>query len=187
MTVIVALEADGRVHVGTDSYVGTEEDRDRGVDPKWFELGSGAVLAAYAGDLRAAQVTRHHAKVRAPTTREREDPERYLTRVVVPGVRRALDGEGALARSPSSGESMGAELVLAFAGRAWVVQADFSLVRSARGYIAAGAGCYAALGALAALRAAHPRMAPPQMVMAALRAAEECHPQVSGPFYACVR
>ena len=168
MTCLVALEREGRVWVGSDSFLGTDDVRDVGDRPKWFRRSG--VFVGYAGSLRAAQVVENFA-----TFRRRDNGEAdlaYRVGGVAAGCRKALNA----ARVRLST----AEFLLAYRGRAYTLQNDYSVVRSSHGYVSIGAGSEIANGALAVLAEdADPR----EVIDKVLRAAERHSTKVGGRFH----
>lgn len=169
MTVLVGLEHGGRVWLGSDSFSGTDTSRDLHPGPKWFRVG-GAAVVGFAGAYRPAEVLRHHVKVRPP--RPGEDPHAYLVTELVAAFRVQCRARGVSTRD--------AEFLVAFRGHLYRLQNDFSVVPTARGFDAIGAGEDYALGALAALT---PTERPGRTIRRALTAAAHVCPQVSAPFY----
>jgi len=168
MTCLVALEREGRVWVGSDSFLGTDDVRDIIDRPKWFRRSG--VLVGYAGSLRAAQVVENFASFR-----RRENGEAdltYLVGVVAAAFRKALNVSRV---RPST-----SEFLLAYRGKAYTLQNDYSVVRSSHGYVSIGAGSEVANGALAVLsEEADPR----GVIEKALRAAERHSTKVGGRFH----
>jgi ATP-dependent protease HslVU (ClpYQ) peptidase subunit len=165
MTCLVALERGGRVWVGSDSFLGTDDIRDNIDHPKWFRRSG--VLIGYAGSLRAAQVVENFADFRK---RERGEPELcYLVGVVALAFRKALNASRVRLSTT--------EFLLAYRGKAYVLQNDYSVVRSSHGYTAIGVGAELANGALSVLAE---NMDARDVVERALRAAERHSTKVGG-------
>lgn len=157
--------------LGSDSFSGTDTSRDLHPGPKWFRVGgpSGAVVG-FAGAYRPAEVLRHHVHVRTP--RPGEDPHAYLVTELAAAFRVQCR-----ARSTSTRD---VEFLVALRGHLYRLQSDFSVVPTARGFDAIGAGEDYALGALAALT---PTGQPGRTLRRVLAAAAHVCPKVSAPFY----
>lgn len=167
MTCLVAIERAGRVWVGCDSFLGTDDVRDVVDRPKWFRRSG--VLVGHAGSFRAAQVVEHGADFRR---REKGEPEQaYLVGVVACSFRKALNAARVRLRT--------AEFLLAYRGKAYALQNDYSVVRSSHGYVTIGAGSDVANGAMAVLHEGDAREA----VTRALAAAERHSTKVGGRFH----
>jgi len=165
MTVVVAVESPGGVLVGCDAFVGNADSRDVTVAPKWWRRAG--LLIAYAGDILVPQVA-----ACAPARFRRrvlESDADFVTRYA-----RALR-EIHRERRVSFGQT---DYLIAYRDGAYLVQSDATVVRSAHGYAAIGAGEDFALGSLATSEG-RPPMA---RVTAALEAAERHATQVARPW-----
>lgn len=168
MTCLVAFERAGRVWVGSDSFLGTDDVRDIIDRPKWFRRSG--VFVGYAGSFRAAQVVENFATFRK---REKGEAElEYLIGVVASAFRKALNA--ARVRPTAT------EFLLVYRGKAYRLQDDYSVVRSSHGYATIGAGSEIANGALAVLSDA---LDPKSIVERALQAAERHSTKVGGRFH----
>lgn len=168
MTCLVALEHSGRVWVGSDSFLGTDAVRDLPDRPKWFRRSG--VFVGYAGSLRAAQVVENFATFRR---RERGEADlAYLVNVVAEGFRKALNVSRVRLNTAS--------FLLAYRGRAYALQDDYSVARSSYGYLCIGAGAEIANGALAVL----PQTEDPKSIITqAIAAAERHSTKVGGRYH----
>lgn len=171
MTCVVGLEDKGVVWLGSDSYLGADDYRDILDRPKWFR--KGPLVFAYAGDFRAAQILEHAILIRQP--RKGEKQLSFLTNAVA---RAMQDGMNVHGVHRNNGE-IGAGFLLVYGGLLYIVQEDFSVVRSRRGYAALGAGANYALGAIAALKN---RLPPRECLTEALQHSAEWSPKVCKPF-----
>lgn len=165
MSLVLAVEGADGVHVGCDSFIGTSSLRDLTDGPKWF-WHSRELLVGYVGDLRAAHVAALAPRTRH--TRAEEDVD-YLRRVA--DVLRQTHGARAVELAK------GTSFLMAYRGRCYEMQFDYSVFRNGLGYTAIGAGADVALGALAAT----PDMPPPERVKLALEVAVRHCPQVAAP------
>ena len=153
MTVVVAIEHEGRVWVGCVSEITAGDSVEPSAEPMWWRA-RGGVLVGYAGDVRAAHVAHQaHALQHAP----REDVLAYVVRL-------AQRTRAALRREHIATDAV--ELLVAVRGRAYSVSGG-AVSRGEHGYTAIGSGASVALGALAATDGQEPR----SRVLAALRAA----------------
>lgn len=169
MTCVVAVEHGGRVWMGSDSFMGSEQSRDTLDQPKMFRVGTG-LLVGFAGAFRAAQLAQYGLTVRQRRSGELEMA--YLVTAVAKSLQKAH-------RDACLPGASRADFLIALAGKVYTLQEDYSVLRSAHGYAAIGAGCDVALGALAVLS---PELSPRKRVEAALAAAAKHHPQVAPPF-----
>lgn len=176
MTCIVGLEAQGRVWLGSDSYAGSDVNKDILDRPKWFK--KGALTFAFAGSFRAAQVVEHHVVI--PAIKRNENHLSYIVMVVAKSLRKGLEEGGATIRKSGTPEGTETTFLLAFQGKLYLVQEDYSIVRSQRGFAAIGTGADFALGSMAALKS---RLSPKDAVLESLKHSAEWCPQVSAPFY----
>lgn len=173
MTAVCGIEHPEGVWLGTDSFIGNESIRDVTDRPKWFYRGR-YLLVAYAGALRGAQV----ASLAPPTRRQRlnEADQDYLVRAVVESIRQAHKSYEV--QKPADD---GTDYLIGYNGCLYMMQDDYSILRSKHGYAAIGVGQDMALGALAALQGEP--LEPKVMIERALRAAARHCPQVGPPFH----
>jgi ATP-dependent protease HslVU (ClpYQ) peptidase subunit len=175
MTCLVAVEHEDGVFVGADSFLGDDTSKDLVDRPKWFYRGR-KLLVAYCGDLRAAQVAQYGTKPRRQ--RANEDDQAYIVRSVADAVRQAHKTFEVAPENED--EAFVFSYLVAYNGRIYTIQNDYSVVRSSHGYAATGAGADVALGALAAL---YGTVSPKECVLRALKAATRHCPQVAAPFH----
>ena len=168
MTCIVAMERKGSVWLGSDSFLGHDDHRDAMDRPKWFSRGD--MTFGYAGSFRGAQVVERFAQFRR---RHRNEGETHYMMYVAEAVRKTYVASDVKLKSRS-------DFVVIYAGKVYVLQDDFSILRSDYGYAAIGAGASFAYGALAALQE---RLEPAQAVRKALEVAARHCPQVGSPFH----
>jgi ATP-dependent protease HslVU (ClpYQ) peptidase subunit len=173
MTCIVALESEGKVYLGSDSFLGTGVIRDVIDTPKFFVKDD--LVIAYAGGVRPAQLVEHDLKVRK--RRKNESDMTYLINVVVESIKKALERHGV----PTQPDKSETDFIIVYQHKIYVLQGDFSLVRSNLGFAAIGVGQDYAYGALTILSKLQiPSQTKVQM---ALEAAEKMCPQVCAPFH----
>lgn len=172
----MAIECgDGRVVIGTDSFIGTYESKDSIDSPKVFRVGPIAI--AYAGGMRVPQLLQHTLKV----PRYSEKNASLWTVSLAEQVRQLLVEHGAVGTSSEDGHTNAAEMLICVKGKVYLLQGDFAVFRMQRGYAAIGAGAPYALGSLYSTQ---DLTDPVQRVRMALRAAGQFSPSVSEPFYA---
>lgn len=172
MTCIVAVEDAGAVVVGCDAFMGSDVERDLTDRTKWWRIGR--ALIAFAATFTIAQIA-ETSRVRAPS--KRELPRAYALHLA----RVWRNACAAVTRDEPA-------LLVALDGEAWVIQSDWSVVRSRYGYAALGYGAANALGALAATEGrtvearARLGLTIEERVRIALAASARHTTQVSAPF-----
>lgn len=178
MTCVVALEHSGVVYLGSDSFLGDAFIRDQISRPKFFQKGDRFVVA-FAGGLRGAQIVEHGLKFRK--MKKNEDEEAFLVTEVSKKIQAAFSKAGANIKDEGSVDTHDADFLIALNGKIFIIQDDYSVIRSRHGFASIGAGQDFALGALASLEkyVTDPRM----KIELALKAAADLSPQVCGPFH----
>lgn len=169
MTAIVAIEHGAGVLVACDSFLGNGAEADRIAEPKWWR--ASGILVAYAGDIKVPQLAAAAPKRLRHRAGEADAAfvQRYAEAL------RAIHRERHIALGHT-------DYLLAYRGRAYVAQGDASLVRSAFGYAAIGAGYRRALTALALSCAREPALAPQERALAVLAAVAQHCPTVAPPW-----
>lgn len=180
MTCIVAIEHEGIVHLGSDSFLGGAFTRDQLDRPKFFTKGPRFVIG-FAGGLRGAQIVEHDIVFRK--WRKTESEESYLVTEVAKKLQIAFKKVGASILDEGHVESHDSYFLVCINGRIFVIQEDYSVIRSRHGFAAIGAGQDFALGTLYSLEKWASKMPPKAKVQAALEVASEFSPQVCGPFH----
>lgn len=175
MTVCVGLEHDGRVVIGTDSYIGNSDNKGSIDRPKVFRMGKVAI--AYAGGLRVPQILQHTLKV----PRYSEAKSSLWTVSLSEQVRRILVEHGAVGQNSDDGHTSSADMLIAVGGKVYTLQGDFAIFRVQSGYAAIGAGANYALGSL--FSSEH-LTDPVERVRLALMAAGQFSPSVCAPYWA---
>jgi ATP-dependent protease HslVU (ClpYQ) peptidase subunit len=178
MTCIVALEHEGVAYLGSDSFLGGAFIRDQIDRPKFFTKGVRFVVA-FAGGLRGAQIVQHDIKFRK--LRKGEDEEAYLVTEVSKKLQVGFTKAGANIKDEGQVDTHDATFLCCINGKIFVIQSDYSIIRSTHGFSVIGAGQEYALGALAATRKS--KLSPHDKVKTALEVAAELSPQVCGPFH----
>jgi ATP-dependent protease HslVU (ClpYQ) peptidase subunit len=165
MTVIVALEEDGKVWMGSDSFIGDDSWRDVSDTPKHFIRGE--LLFGFAGDIHATQVVEDLVP---PRHKAGEDDYGYLKRVSA--AIRKLHEKNKLTEKPDFSGLIG------YRGKVYILFDDYGLHHSERGYAATGAGEQAACGALFAAKGREPKA----RILVALKAAATHSNAVCPPY-----
>lgn len=106
--------------------------------------------------------------------------DRWMRVTFVDAVRACFEAGGYL--RTKEGVQCGGTFVVGVHGRLFGIEDDFQVGELAAGYTAVGSGYLAALGALHALTDGRKRLSPPDVVLAALKAAEAHTTTVRGPF-----
>ncbi len=189
MSVIVAIvDAHGALWMGGDAagVDATSCDRTRLREPKLFRLALGTtgveVLIGFAGSPRIGQVLRYDLTL--PSIGDKEMPERYLTRALVPAVRATLAEHGVL-RADRGVDSLGeTALLIGLRGRVFVLDNDLAWSESEDPFAAVGAGAPYAKGYLAATdwRSAKGMPTPWGVLRGALTVAERFNAACGEPF-----
>lgn len=180
MTCIVAIEHEGTVHLGSDSFLGGAFTRDQLDRPKFFTKGPRFVIG-FAGGLRGAQIVEHDLSFRK--RRKGEDEESYLVTEVAHKLQTNFKKVGAAILDEGHVESHDADFLVCINGKVFVIQDDYSVIRSRHGFAAIGAGQDFALGVLGCLNSIESALDPQAKIKLALTVAAEFSPQVCGPFH----
>jgi len=177
MTCLVALEHEGISYLGCDSFMGNSFSRDQIDRPKFFTKGDRFVIG-FAGDIRGAQIVAHNLKFRKRKPNEEE--ESYLVTEVSKKLHTAFTKAGInLSEDPHN--DSGTCFLICLNGKIFVLQTNFSVIRSSHGYMAIGVGGDFALGALAAMESSN--LDPKEKVQKSLEIATNLSPQVCGPYH----
>lgn len=177
MTVIIALEneEDKKVYLGGDSYCSSGIILDKCDTPKVFKIGPFGV--GVCGSVKAEQIL---VKVLKQATKNkkkfsREWIENELTKLVW----KEMEKSGVL--GPEGRMPDDSSFIIAYDGKAYIFQSDFSIIRSPRGYQAIGAGTSFAKGAMEVLHK-EKSLSPEEKVRRGLEASENLCALVMGPF-----
>lgn len=136
MTCIVGIEHGKRVLMGGDVQGSGANYKVLHTQPKVFR--KNALLFGYTTSYRFGQIIEHGLK--NPIAPDSDDEiYRWLVTVLVPDIRKCLKDEG---------YEQGGNCLIAVRGQLWELQADFSVLRSAKGYAAVGSGYEYALGSV---------------------------------------
>lgn len=186
MTCVVGYVAsDGSVYVGADSFSGNPRTRNIVKNSKLIRLtakrgrGKGAsLLIGYTSSWRMGQLLRGQLKV--PLWKKGVDVFDYLSVDFAEAIRQVFKDAGFA--NIKENEESGGYFLVAMDGRLFTVQGDYSVIESADGVDAVGAGEDFALGALHILTGV-PGITPRLIVTMAIAAAEFLSPLVASPIH----
>lgn len=178
MTCIIALEHNNFAYLGSDSFLGGAFIRDQVDRPKFFKKNDRFYIAV-AGGLRGAQIVEHGIRFRK--LRKNEDEEAYLVTEVSRKLQIAFTKAGANIKDEGNVDMHDSSFMVCINGKIFVIQHDYSIIRSRHGFAAIGAGQDFALGAMEVLKSQ--KMSPEEKITKALEVAAHFSPQVCGPFH----
>jgi ATP-dependent protease HslVU (ClpYQ) peptidase subunit len=136
MTCIVGIEHGGRVLMGGDVQGTGFNTKVMHTQPKVFR--KNGILFGFCGSYRFGQLIEHGLKEPIAPDNDAEI-YRWLVTVLVPDIRKSLKDEG---------YEQGGNCLVGVRGQLWELQADFSVLRSVKGYGAVGSGYEYALGSV---------------------------------------
>lgn len=182
MTCIVGLVTDdGNVLIGADSLSSNHSSKKVVRNPKIIRLSARGrkhrsdILIGYTSSWRMGQIL---GKLKAPDDSS-DDAFDYLSGPFVDGVRQAMkDGGFATVKD---GAEAGGYFLVAYDGRLFGVQSDFSVLEAADGFDSVGSGEDWAMGSLFSTRGVI--ISPEDRVLLALKSAEAYNPGVQSPFH----
>lgn len=178
MTCIVALEHEGVAYLGSDSFLGGAFIRDQIDRPKFFQKGERFYIA-FAGGLRGAQIVEHDIKFRKP--RPDEDEEAFLVTEVSKKLQAKFSKVGAQIKDEGNVATHDADFLVCINGKVFIIQDDYSVIRSTHGFAAIGAGQDFALGSMATIF--HTKQNPKKKILRVLEVSAKLSPQVCAPFH----
>ena len=168
MTVIVGLQSDKHVWMGGDSASAIGCNLSVYQGPKVFRLGD--FLLGVAGTVKIVQTLQYRF------TPPEMTGEYYIETTFADAIRECLK-----AQLDEKGFMPG-RVMVGFQGQLYVVNGDFSVVKSTRPYTAIGDGASVALGALMVMGDWNEKRRERDQVMRALEIAEEFIATVRRPF-----
>ena len=181
MTCIIGLEYSGGVILGGDSFAGgaseTGSVQDSTAIPKVFRVGDYGF--GFTSSFRMGDLLRYNLELPTMGALPESCIHRHIVTAVIPAIRECLKN-GGYAGQLTGGQEQGGSFLLAARGCIFEVQPEYSVIRYQHGYASVGAGCYLAMGALAATS---PKMDPRKRVKMALTVAEKHSPFVKAPFH----
>lgn len=175
MTCIVAIEHEGAVWVGGDSCA-ISDDRDFCTVESPKVWARGRMVFGCSGGFREAQVLQYGLAI--PEHHAGMNTEEYLCTLFVDAVRHACRSAGIMTVKEGAEQLSDIATIIGYDGHIYVLEPNFGLVHSTRGYEAIGCGAKYARGALWGTRG----LAPTLRIQQALEAAEEHNAGVMGPF-----
>jgi ATP-dependent protease HslVU (ClpYQ) peptidase subunit len=176
VTCIVAVEHEGEVWMGGDSFAG-DDSRDffLSSSPKVFVREG--VICGCSGGFRETQVLQYCMDI--PGCADSQSVESWLCKDFVNAFRSALRDAGAMSTKDGAEDLLdGFAALVGYRGEVYTVEPNFGVVRSTRGYETLGCGAKYALGNLFSSQTESPEI----RVRRALEAAEAHNAGVKGPF-----
>lgn len=178
MTCIVALKADdGRVIMGADSAGADERCVLTLKEPKIARVGG--ALIGYTSSFRMGQLLAHSLTL--PEHHADVPVEKYMATSFVNAVRNCFK-DGGYSKRENDIES-GGTFLIAYRGRIFHVQDNYSVIESAESFDSCGSGFLAALGSLHSTNPALLDLDPMKRVQLALDAAQRFCVGVRGPMH----
>lgn len=175
MTVIVGLEANGKVVMGADSIGVNNYLAEIRLDPKIFFVDE--MMIGFCGSFRMGQLLQYRLEI--PKHPDGIPDHEYLCTAFVDAVKKLFNDHEVEKERSGVKEAIGAFLV-GYRGHVYAIFEDYQVGRSHAGYASVGAGDQYALGAMSATEGM--RIKPIRRVQLALEAAEKHSPWVRGPF-----
>jgi hypothetical protein len=180
MTCIIALEHEGHVWMGGDSSA-IDDSRDVFLiaSPKVFTVKNAVdtMVMGCSGGFRAMQALKYSLVV--PERLSTETDEQWACTKLVDAIRSTILSSGKMANREGTEQiSDGFAIVFGYLGKAYIVEPDFGVVRSTRGFEAIGCGAKYALGSLRETG----DLDPYNRILHALAAAEYFNASVRAPF-----
>jgi ATP-dependent protease HslVU (ClpYQ) peptidase subunit len=166
MTCIVGLVDDTHMYIGGDAAINEDGHIIPMAVSKVFQRGDW--LIGSAGSFATGQVLRHNFNIPAV---DRDDIYEYMVVRFARQLRATLKRRGALTDYDS-------EVLALYGGRAFSIDADFTVHETLQTYTAIGSGSWVALGSLYSTE----RRSPHNRVTTALRAAARFNSDVCAPF-----
>lgn len=173
MTCIVALEVNGKVYMGSDTFGSNGHTGGTNEAPKTFRNGS--AMIGYTSSFRMGQILQYGLVV--PEESLSWDIDKWVAMDLMPAIRAAFAAHGW--DRLTEGRAKGGSFLFAIRGRCYEIQSDYSFLRSVNGEYAVGSGEDYALGSLHSTRG---WTDPEARVEAALAAAAAHVVSVDGPF-----
>lgn len=175
MTCIIGIETDDGVVIGGDS-AGTTSDFSFVQITGQKVWTDGEWTFGVCGSFRLAQLLRHALTI--PQLPPGDDLEKFLIVDFMDAVRNTIVDAG-IVQSKNAIETIAdSDFLIGVRGQLYLVQCDFSIIRSALGYYATGCGMDLALGSLHST----PHLAAKTRARKALEAAAQHNSAVAPPF-----
>jgi ATP-dependent protease HslVU (ClpYQ) peptidase subunit len=176
MTVIVALEKNGKIYMGSDRMATFGNETIIMSNPKIREKGE--FLFGSAGSLSTLQVLFDAFSM--PPIKEKQTQIEYLLNDFAPAFRKRLKELGMLEEKNGLQHSMN-HFIIGFRGKLFSCGSSLAMVEHADGYCSIGSGSEFALGVLHVLKD-DKKLKPEEIIQKALEAAAHHNPYVAEPF-----
>lgn len=169
MTVIVGIEHKRKIYMGGDTAASTPDHID--VMDRSKLIKRPGILLGYCGSFRIGQILEYHMDF----SDMKRTKEEWLYRDFIEQLRAVTKEQGA-----RDGDSMvdGADLLVGFNKRLYIIQSCFSVLRSRKGYAVVGDPSIA-YGSLFSTK----KLEPKERLKIALEASAEFIPRCAAPFY----
>ena len=145
MTVIVAARTATGVVMAADSQTTAGWEKIQADRTKLWVAGQ--YLIGASGDVRTAQVIRHHMTWPKYRPDEHGDLEAFMVKEIVPAMRRAVDGAGVV-ESKNGYETVPVSLLVAWGDNIAEISGNYCALMPVSGRYAIGSGYAEALGSL---------------------------------------
>jgi ATP-dependent protease HslVU (ClpYQ) peptidase subunit len=177
MTCIVGIVQNGKVYIGGDSAGVAGYSITVRADEKVFKKGE--FIMGFTTSFRMGQLLRY--KLIIPFHKPGVDTYEYMVTEFVEAVRQCLK-DGGYSRN-NSGEELGGTFLVGYKGELFTIDGDYQVGKSLLGYDAIGCGEDIAKGSMfTSCRLAD--VSPDEILLDALKAAEQFSTGVRGPFTA---
>lgn len=173
MTIIAGIEHGGKTFLGSDSAISSDSNIQK-LDRSKIIVGKN-IAFAFCSSLRVGQIIQNHFDFSAV-----RKTERWLYSKFPKLLKQTLEDNGAKTFEDGDRISGMSELIISHSGKIYVLQPDFSIIRSTCGYAALGSGEAYALGSLHSTAALAD---PKRRIMLALEAACEFDPHCAAPLH----
>ncbi len=147
MTTLVGIQGRSWALLGADTRVTSEGTIYRMPKHHSKIAQIDGILIASAGDVRGINVLEHSLKI--PKVTAKSD-EQFITSYLIPAIRQAFS-EAGYEKTSDGVSSHETEFLVAYKGKIYEIDSDYSWVQDSRNIYALGSGGMIALGALATL------------------------------------
>jgi len=172
LTCIVGIEYNGNIYMGGDSAGSNGWSISTQVSPKIFKVGE--LLIGYTSSFRMGQLLQYQLEIEA---QEQGSNEEYMIKVFAETARSLFKEYGY--SKIEKNEEEGGRFLVGYRGELYLVQSDFSVLRTIDRFNSVGCGAAYALGALKILDLSDPEVA----LTKALESAAYFSTGVRGPFH----
>lgn len=147
MTTLIGIQGKSWALLGADTRVTSEGTIYRMPKSQSKIVAIEDVVIASAGDVRGANILQHGLKI--PKVTAKSD-EHFVTSFLIPAIRQAFSDAG-YEKTSDGVSSHETEFLVAYNGRIYEIDCDYSWVQDARNIYALGSGGAIAIGALATM------------------------------------